>query len=853
MDRTFTIYTGKSRRATKWARRDLTWPELKEALTTFKVTDETLDEYLTMPRERQQEVKDVGGFVGGTLEGGVRKKANLRARSMITLDYDGFTPAQLDTLRDVFGGVSWVAYSTHKHSPREWRVRIVIPLSRDVDPDEYVAVGRRVAKMIGMAGVDRTTFEPCRLMFWPSRPKDADHIGEAHDGLSLMDPDRILDMYDDWRDPAQWPRTEEEADIFSTSAVPTSDPRTLEIWRQYTSAATGNGDGSTLEDPEKKTGVVGAFCRTYGISAAISAFLSDVYAPYSQGRYTYTAGKSVGGAVVYADRWLFSHHATDPAGGRALNSWDLVRLHKFGYLDDGSRAKKTAQLPSQRAMTELAMKDKGTARLVAEETAEAGRRAFDGIELGDDAPDWDEMEQGMRDRKGKFRGTRGNIAKVLLHHPAFKGKIRYNVFSGKMEVEPGGMPWPRSVERKLSDADDRSGAVPPGRAAREWTDEDSAALRAWMEAAYDVNSKERLDDALETVKAPTAFHPVVEYLDSLVWDGTPRLATLLNVTLGADRTPLNDYLSQLVFVAACGRVRHPGVKYDICPVLYGSEGKGKSTLIALMGGDWTLDSPMNVDSKDAFMLMRGAWLIEMAEMASLKRADVDSVKSFISRTCDDYRRAFGKQTEKVRRSCVFFATTNSELCLRGDGDNRRFPVVTCREEAITEPSWDYIPKWRDQLWAEADHLFRTGFKLYLPPELDDEARRIGKAHNFDLNNPLFDQVETYLERPIPITWDVMDRASRLAFIKGQSAEHYPAATLVPRMQVSCVEILTEGLDCRLDGPNYRSTAREVSAYMNKMQAGRWRKIGTIRDKVYGQQKGWRRVDDCQQEEEDDLI
>ena len=115
---------------------------------------------------------------------------------------------------------------------------------------------------------------------------------------------------------------------------------------------------------------MGAFCRSYGIDEAIAAFLPDTYTRYRAGRYTYAAGRTVGGAVVYDDKWLFSHHATDPAGGRVLNAWDLVRVHRFGYLDDGSRATKTAQLPSQRAMTELAMKDRGTARLVAEETAE---------------------------------------------------------------------------------------------------------------------------------------------------------------------------------------------------------------------------------------------------------------------------------------------------------------------------------------------------------------------------------------------------------------------------------------------------------------------------------------------------
>ena len=487
----------------RWARREMTWPELRQAVTEFKVTPETISEYLCMDRERQTQIKDVGGFVGGELEGGVRKKANLRSRSIITLDFDGFTAGQFAELRGMFPGVCWAVYSTHKHTTREWRVRVVMPLARDVTPDEYVAVSRRVAETIGMQGIDRTTFEPCRLMFWPSRSVDAPWIDEGHDADAFLDPDRILDTYDDWRDPAQWPRTAEEADIFATCAMPTGDPRVMEIWRQYTAAAKGGGDGSTLEDPASKPGVVGAFCRSYGIDEAIAAFLPDTYTRYRAGRYTYAAGRTVGGAVVYDDKWLFSHHATDPAGGRVLNAWDLVRVHRFGYLDDGSRATKTAQLPSQRAMTELAMKDRGTARLVAEETAERGRMAFEGIRVpdvtdendGDEAgtPEdrWADTEASMRNRKGEFVCTRANLTRVLMEHPVFAGKLRYNTFSGRMEVRVGAMPWPRPKEITA----DKNGktALPVG--VEEFDDTDAACLRSWMETTYNVNAAGKLKAA----------------------------------------------------------------------------------------------------------------------------------------------------------------------------------------------------------------------------------------------------------------------------------------------------------------------------------------------------------------------
>lgn len=561
--------------------------------------------------------------------------------------------------------------------------------------------------------------------------------------------------------------------------------------------------------------------------------------------------------MVYDDKWLFSHHATDPAGGRALNAWDLVRVHRFGYLDDGSRATKTAQLPSQRAMTELAMKDRGTARLVAEETAERGRMAFEGIRVpdvtdendGDDAgtPEdrWADTEASMRNRKGEFVCTRANLARVLMEHPVFAGKLRYNTFSGRMEVRVGAMPWPRPKETTA----DKNGktALPVG--VEEFDDTDAACLRSWMETTYNVNASGKVDDALTATRGFTAYHPIVEYLDSLTWDGTPRLADLLRHTLGAEDTELNRYLSRLIFVAAVARVRCPGIKSDICVTLYGEQGRGKSSLVSLMGGRWGMDSSLNIGNKDAYSALRGKWLVELAEMASLKRADLDAVKAFVSAQSDTYRPAYGREEVTVARQCVFVATTNNELCLRGDDENRRFPVVTCRTEDIREPVWEYVPRWRDQLWAEADRLWSDGFRIYLPPDLDREARLIGRRHNFDMNNPLFDQIDEYLEKPIPMNWNLFNRDERKSFIRGTYPDRFTPDQLGPRMQVCCAELLTECLDMRLDGPNYRSMSREVTAYMDKMQPG-WGRVLTVNDKVYGRQKGWRRIATDQDDEEE---
>lgn len=838
-DRKFTIYTGRNRKVSLWSRNELTWPELRDRLTAFTVTDETLGEYLAMDRERQTRIKDVGGFVGGTLDGGIRKKTHLSARSLVTLDFDGFTARQLDELREQFAGVCWAVYSTHKHTPSEWRVRVVMPLSRDVDPEEYVALGRKIADMIGMQGIDRTTFEPCRMMFWPSRPCDADYIAEGHDGMAFLDPDRVLALYDDWRDPAEWPRTPGEADLFSLGNAPTDDPRTLEIWRQYARGTAGKARdaGSGMEDPVKKEGIVGAFCRTFTISAAIARFLPDTYRPYRDGRYTYTTGSTLGGAVVYEDKWIFSNHATDPAAGRELNAWDLVRVHRFGHLDASSRSGSVMSLPSSKAMTDMALEVPEVRRAMAEESRRRGAEAFAGIEVPepDRSPEeeWSDREAEMRDRKGRLVPKRTNICAVLRWHPALAGKIRFNEFAYRLEVS-GELPWKRPGDEWFSDTD-------------------AACLRAWLEATYDINAKERVNDAVELLKGQVRCHPVREYFEGLQWDGVSRLERLIPDVLGAADTRLNRTLSAMIFVAAVARVFRPGVKYDTCVTLFGPEGCGKSSMIALMAGEWFTDSLVQLGTKDSMQSLHGKLLVELGEMSAVKRADVDAVKNFISSQCDTYRPAFGRLDVTVPRQCVFVATTNDRLCLRGYGDNRRFPVVEVRPDLrkVAEGPWGYIPKWRDQLWAEAVSLWREGFPLWLAPDLAAEAREIGAGHSLELDNAAFDLIDAYLERPIPDNWKAFSRDDRKQWIQGRKVAMM-STDLEPRRQVCVAELLTECLDLRPGSKEYTQQSREVARYMDRTHP-EWRRVYHIpKDPVFGRVKGWVR-DITGKEDEGDLI
>lgn len=796
-DRRITITTGASRRATQWLPQTLMLSEFYTRLSLPERGEETLAEYMALSKGQQDDLKDKGGFVGGTLSGPRRKASAVTGRDLITLDLDnipaGGTDAVLKRLESL--GCGYCVYSTRKHMPAAPRLRIIFPLDRTCTADEYEPLARKMADVIGMELADQTTFEAVRLMYWPSCCKDSQYIYHYED-RPLLAVDGLLGTYENWRDITSWPAL----------------PGTAALARP----------AAKQGDPLAKSGVVGAFCRTYDIEAAMAAFLPGVYTPVDTmpGRYTFTGGSTTGGAVLYdSGKFLFSHHATDPCSGKLVNSFDMVRLHRFGDLDDDAApGTPVNRLPSYAAMSAAALKDDHVAGLLMDERWDKAKDAFTPVadpaaEEEDDGA-WRRPPLMEIDTQGKPMKSMKNLRTLLEHDPQLKGKLRLNLFSGRIDTV-GTMPWKR-----------------PGTSAT-WNDDDAAQLRIYLEPFFGKLAKNDILDAIAATASDQAYHPVRDYLNGLSWDGKARLDTLLIDYLGAADTAYTRAVTRKAFTAAVARVMTPGCKYDTMLVLVGGQGRHKSTLLARMGGEWFSDSLRTFGDKDAMETIQGTWIDEVAEMQAMAKAEVDAVKMFLSKTNDYYRAAYGRYTADRPRQCVFFGTTNSKECLTDTTGSRRFWVVDIDQQGRCKNVFRDMAGERDQIWAEAVAYWRIGESLYLPPELEREARRIQEEHR--ARHPWEGIIADYLAREVPADWMKMDTAQREAFRCG--GLHYEGA-LEPRRRICAAEIWCEALN-RRKGDMTQRDARTINGLLEKAEG--WYGVGVAKaGKPYGAQRCFER-------------
>ncbi len=799
-DRKLTIATANNRMAKKWTNQQLYWSELVEKLHKPVWGTETLAEYLKLSKGKQDDLKDVGGFVGGILKDGQRKASAVLGRDIITLDMDNI-PA--NTTSEVLKRIAalncgYAVYSTRKHEPKKPRLRILFPMNRTVSVDEYEPIARKLAEHIGIEMCDPSTFQVSRLMYWPSCCSDGLYIFTYGD-KPFLDPDWILAQYEDWKDISSWPQIPGEHQPMQKNA-------------------------SKQGDPTEKDGVVGAFCRIYDIYSVMDKFLPGVYVPTRfADRYTYTGGSTVGGAIVYDHgKFIYSHHATDPAGGRLCNAFDLVRLHKFGDLDNDTKPDTpTNRLPSYIEMCKLASEDPEVSSLLKRERYEKATEEFGNVHL-DTKDNWWNLLQVSTATNAPLRNTH-NVSVLLEHDPRLKGRIRKNIFTGFIEgVAP--LPWGKR--------ENQEGTF-------KWSDEDDAGLRIYVEKILGFRTREIIEDAVKNHAIKHGYNPVEDYLDSLEWDGVKRLDTLYIDYLGAQDNAYIRAVTRKAFVAGVARIKNPGCKFDTMTILTGSPGIGKSTLIRKMAGPWFNDSIKTFEGKEASEMLRGSWIIEIGELEAFNRSETERIKQFLSQQDDIYRPAYGRNVEYFPRMCIFFGTSNNYEYLKDLTGNRRFWPVDCHKELQKkDPKTDDLSQEIiDQIWAEAYVRWQCGETLYLPYELEKLAEEEQESHR--RRSPREGLIIDFLNQKVPKDWKDWPLERRRMFWTGGYNKN--DLELVERERVCALEIWCELFNGDFKGMRY-ADAQEINGIIAKLPSWRKQKNGA-RHGYCGYQRGFDRVKD----------
>jgi len=771
------VATGMSARSRKWKNRKMLWSDLVIRLTKEHKTNETFKEFISATKAEQHKIKDVGGYVGGYLRGGKRSPRNVLHRQVLTLDIDFARDGFWEDFILQYDNAA-VLHGTHKHSTENPRLRLVMPLSRECSPDEYVAVARRIAGDLDVELFDNTTFETNRLMFWPSNPIDVEYYSETQEG-EWVDVDEVLASYVDWKDTSAWPTAE------------THLREVLDLAKKQ-------------EDPDQKKGIVGAFCRAYNIHEVIEKYLSDEYIATENGRYTYSKGSTASGLITYEDKFAFSHHGTDPTSGMLCNAFDLVRVHKFGHLGESA----TSQA-SSKEMYELAANDENARGVLARENFEQSKYDFAEDEGENEEPEYTDWAKALEvDKRGVNLSSAKNIEIILRNDPKIKGRFKYNRFDNKayMLKSP---PW-RKIEKKEA-----------------IRNVDFAGIRNYFEIVYSIASKTKIEDCLDLELERQAFHPVKEFLSGLKWDKIKRVDSMLTDYF---RTPNDLYHNEAIRKTLCGavaRIFEPGVKFDMVLVLVGAQGTGKSTIARKLGKDWASDTFSTVAGNSAFEQLQGKWIIEMGELAGLRKADVETTKHFISKQDDSFRPAYGRTVETYPRQCIFIGTTNNKNFLRDPSGNRRFIPVSIAPEKAEKSIFKISEKEVDQIWAEAVVMYENGEKLYMSKEAEQLAK--GEQTKHSEVDERTGMVEAYLAILLPIGWAKMDIFARRDYLNngdqsdGEKREHVCAA----EVWAECLSKDKNDMD--------RYKTREINDILRGLDE--WGQNGSTKNfSLYGKQK-----------------
>jgi hypothetical protein len=335
-------------------------------------------------------------------------------------------------------------------------------------------------------------------------------------------------------------------------------------------------------------------------------------------------------------------------------------------------------------------------------------------------------EQPVLDERGRPMWCHQTAYATLANEQEWQGVLAYDELAGiVMLTKPiPGTKTPKSTfkHREFSDVDN------------------SHATRWFNKNGFPRATKAVVMDAIVAAAHENIISPVRHYLEDLVWDGVARLERLFVTYFGAQDTEFNRAVGKAWAISAVARALDPGCKADHVPVLEGAQGAGKSTALRILAGDtWFHDSLGDLASKDAAAALRGKWIIELPELAAMRRTDIESTKAFLSRTTERYRPPYGRAEVIEPRRCVFVGTTNrQDWSADATGGRRFWPVV------VGSVASEDLKRDRDQLWAEAVTLYRKGERWWLDREMEKSAAALVMDRSED--DPWAAEVLSYAER-----------------------------------------------------------------------------------------------------------
>ena len=739
---------------------------IKESIKSFKdrfrephVTPEKYREYKAASDKRQRTLKgSAGWFMRGPIKKGENRNRNSIEPSLImTLDIDYATPEFVELLLagSILPGYFLIAHSTRSHTPENPRLRIMIFLEKAVNRERYQAASRIVAQLAdpNMEWVDKVSFRPAQMMYMPTVSKDmVKHYIFYEQPGDFLDHEDIIDSWEmtngSAEDIGNLPRTQGEDELRESEEF--------------------------AEDPLDKKGVVGDFCRAYSVTDLImgkdgeKGILADFYEPveWANGaisRMTYLGGTTSNGAVVYDDKFVYSHHGSDPAQEMLVNAYDLVRIHKFGKEDkDSEKGTPLKDLPSTKKMSEYLRDDpnyrvqQAESRYDLEEMltdddvdyeadSEDDMDADEQAELDDlmgvpvddvatprlrkshrrnlaEKPPkkWIAKELSLTD-DGIIRTTTHNIGTITMNDPRLWRKIAYNEFSYQIVLTDDIKTKTKLIPTYIC-KDKHNGD--------RWQDYFDTICRAIIESptdkgGYDISvPMEKVRQGIELAARVNTFHPVRERILDHAENGEEGedIEMLLHKYFGAEDNVYTREVSRLIMIASVARVFEPGCKFDTAVILEGAQGIGKSTAIKRLYGEeyfGEIDCDLG-NKKEVAEQMFGKWALELPELSSMHKGEANHTKAFMSRQDDDVRLSYEKHTAELPRQCVIWGTTNDTEYLRDVTGGRRYFPIPIDASAIDPLA---IMKAKPGLW-------RAAYEAYV-----EMRARTPKGHDLPLFIP----------------------------------------------------------------------------------------------------------------------